>query len=283
MQYIAETVTTHHLERRAYAADAVRNKVKGDVLAAYGAILGGAGFVRRGKNEYAALCPLHPDRHPSLRVSAEKALWWCDPCGRGGDAFDLYAAAHDLDVRAEFVRIADELGALLGVASAGRSAAAAKGGTPTCAPHRPTAIERLAYEIAHERAPAPPRCCLNREVRCPHWLEFDRQLEAAYWRRERPLILAELRLNIRAAILELAEKAAGGIDFRLEPRMASNPIDAAELRAGVEHALPFGAIISAGGIPNQLISELISDEIGRSSPGKLHEQQPAGVEHRQHR
>jgi hypothetical protein len=96
VNYTAESATTHQLDRRAYA-DALRNSVKGDVLAAYGLILGGAEFVRRGKNEYAARCPLHPDRHPSLRVSADKALWWCDPCGRGGDIFGLYATVHDLN------------------------------------------------------------------------------------------------------------------------------------------------------------------------------------------
>jgi hypothetical protein len=35
--------------------------------------------------EYFGLSPCHDDRHPSLRVNANKQLWYCDPCATGGD------------------------------------------------------------------------------------------------------------------------------------------------------------------------------------------------------
>ncbi len=45
---------------------------------------------KRGK-EYFGVCPFHEDHHPSLRVNADKQLWFCDPCGTGGDVFDFIA------------------------------------------------------------------------------------------------------------------------------------------------------------------------------------------------
>src|SRR5215813_4700037 len=41
--------------------------------------------LRKVGREYHGLCPLHDDRHPSLRVNQEKQAWYCDPCGAGGD------------------------------------------------------------------------------------------------------------------------------------------------------------------------------------------------------
>jgi len=41
--------------------------------------------LRKVGREYHGLCPLHDDRHPSLRVNQEKQAWYCDPCGTGGD------------------------------------------------------------------------------------------------------------------------------------------------------------------------------------------------------
>ena len=34
------------------------------------------------------LCPFHKDKNPSLDVSAEKNLWYCHGCGRGGSIID---------------------------------------------------------------------------------------------------------------------------------------------------------------------------------------------------
>jgi hypothetical protein len=42
-----------------------------------------------GSREPVAVCPFHDDRHPSLRVNLDRGVWFCDPCGTGGDLFDL--------------------------------------------------------------------------------------------------------------------------------------------------------------------------------------------------
>lgn len=65
---------------------------------------------KRGRECY-GLCPLHADRRPSLRVSEEKQLWYCDPCGTGGDVIrfvelveqcDFKAAIKKLKIRGEY-------------------------------------------------------------------------------------------------------------------------------------------------------------------------------------
>ncbi len=35
------------------------------------------------------VCGLHDDHDPSLRVNQEKGVWYCDPCGVGGDVVRL--------------------------------------------------------------------------------------------------------------------------------------------------------------------------------------------------
>jgi hypothetical protein len=51
---------------------------------------------RRGR-EIAFLCPLHDDHTPSLRVDAEKGVWFCDPCQVGGDVVRLAQLAWGID------------------------------------------------------------------------------------------------------------------------------------------------------------------------------------------
>ena len=41
--------------------------------------------LRRIGREELGICPLHDDKHPSLRVNPDKQVWFCDPCGVGGD------------------------------------------------------------------------------------------------------------------------------------------------------------------------------------------------------
>ncbi len=57
---------------------------------------------KRGK-ELAVCCPLHKDDDPSLRLNPTKQLWYCDPCGIGGDGIMLYMKARRLGF-AEAVR-----------------------------------------------------------------------------------------------------------------------------------------------------------------------------------
>lgn len=35
------------------------------------------------------LCPLHDDTDPSLRLDTDRGLFYCDPCGEGGDGIAL--------------------------------------------------------------------------------------------------------------------------------------------------------------------------------------------------
>jgi len=44
--------------------------------------------VRRGREVFFR-CPLHDDHNPSLRVDAERGVWYCDPCAVGGDVVEL--------------------------------------------------------------------------------------------------------------------------------------------------------------------------------------------------
>jgi hypothetical protein len=43
---------------------------------------------RRGKEVFFR-CPFHDDRNPSLRVDPDKGVWYCDPCGVGGNVVEL--------------------------------------------------------------------------------------------------------------------------------------------------------------------------------------------------
>lgn len=44
--------------------------------------------VPRGR-EYAVLCPFHDDHDPSLSLNPDEGLWYCFPCGDGGDGIGL--------------------------------------------------------------------------------------------------------------------------------------------------------------------------------------------------
>jgi|SRR5581483_4178734 len=51
---------------------------------------------KRGK-ELIGFCIFHDDkRHPNLRVSEQKKLWYCPVCGVGGDVFDFVGRAEKL-------------------------------------------------------------------------------------------------------------------------------------------------------------------------------------------
>ena len=57
---------------------------------------------RRGKSVMVR-CPLHDDHHPSMSIDTGKGLWFCFPCGEGGDGIKLYMRARRLNF-AEAVR-----------------------------------------------------------------------------------------------------------------------------------------------------------------------------------
>jgi len=76
-------------ERRIEAARAL-------TVADVGRLLGCGEPVRRGR-ELAVRCPLHEDHAPSLTFDPGGTVWFCFPCGLGGDAIELYMKATRLD------------------------------------------------------------------------------------------------------------------------------------------------------------------------------------------
>lgn len=97
-------------------ADEVREQARRQPLEVYGAILGAPQSVRAGDAGFC--CPWCDDgrqgagRHTHLNVvlNGEKGgLWACPKCGRGGDVFDLQALLRGMDVRRDFVEVAQHL------------------------------------------------------------------------------------------------------------------------------------------------------------------------------
>jgi len=52
----------------------------------------------RRSGELVTCCPFHDDHNPSMRISAEKGTWFCDPCGKGGSVIDMHAGLHDMSI-----------------------------------------------------------------------------------------------------------------------------------------------------------------------------------------
>jgi DNA primase len=46
-----------------------------------------------------ALCPLHPDKHPSLCIYTESNTCWCFGCQQGGDSIKLAMLFHGMDFK----------------------------------------------------------------------------------------------------------------------------------------------------------------------------------------
>lgn len=46
--------------------------------------------------ELVILCPFHPDTRPSLRLDPVKNVWYCHPCGEGGDGIGLFQRARGI-------------------------------------------------------------------------------------------------------------------------------------------------------------------------------------------
>jgi len=60
----------------------------------------GLGEPRRAGQEVRVRCPLHEDADPSLRLNPPEGVWYCDPCGEGGDGIRLVERALGLDFAA---------------------------------------------------------------------------------------------------------------------------------------------------------------------------------------
>ena len=55
-------------------------------------------------------CPFHQDQHPSLRVNVDKQEWYCDPCGVGGDVFELVKKVRETDFAGALRWLAERAG-----------------------------------------------------------------------------------------------------------------------------------------------------------------------------
>src|ERR1700730_14128063 len=51
------------------------------------------------RQEFVGLCPLHPETRPSFYVNADKNLFYCHGCGRGGDLIRFVQLFLDLPFR----------------------------------------------------------------------------------------------------------------------------------------------------------------------------------------
>src|SRR5262245_4103971 len=55
--------------------------------------------LRKIGREYRGSSPCHNDRRPSLRVNADKQLWYCDPCATGGDVIRFVEIAEKVSFK----------------------------------------------------------------------------------------------------------------------------------------------------------------------------------------
>ncbi len=58
-----------------------------------------------GGSEYAALCPFHEDKNPSLNISTETGQYFCHACGKKGDIFHFYGKINSLQTGPDFGKI----------------------------------------------------------------------------------------------------------------------------------------------------------------------------------
>jgi len=65
---------------------------------------------RTGPGDHQALCPFHTDNNPSFSFSADKPLWHCFGCGKGGDWITYLMAKNGLSFPEARDRLAKEAG-----------------------------------------------------------------------------------------------------------------------------------------------------------------------------
>lgn len=66
-------------------------------------------------DEWAATCPFHEDRNPSLNFNARTGLFHCHGCKAGGDIFSFYGRLHGLS-NGDFPRIVEGIAGDFGIA-----------------------------------------------------------------------------------------------------------------------------------------------------------------------
>jgi len=55
--------------------------------------------------ELIGCCPLHDDRHPSLRVNPDKGVWYCPVCNVGGDALRFIELIEGVDFKSALTHL----------------------------------------------------------------------------------------------------------------------------------------------------------------------------------
>jgi hypothetical protein len=102
-----------HRDSNGSKSDGLYARLKAEIQAnperAFALILGSELTRKSNSRELFATCPFHEDRNPSFRVNLEKSRWFCDPCGRGGDAFGLAGEVWSADFKAALPRLAELL------------------------------------------------------------------------------------------------------------------------------------------------------------------------------
>jgi CHC2 zinc finger len=55
--------------------------------------------VRKIGREFFGIAPCHGDRNPSLRLNADRQVWYCDPCASGGDVIRFIEIAEGVSFK----------------------------------------------------------------------------------------------------------------------------------------------------------------------------------------
>ena len=71
----------------------------------------GCGEPKKQGRELVTGCPLHEDSDPSLRMDVNRGVWFCDPCGEGGDGIRLYLRARRVDFKTAVKELAGGMAA----------------------------------------------------------------------------------------------------------------------------------------------------------------------------
>jgi hypothetical protein len=78
--------------------EGAKEQAKGTSIVQIAHMLGLGEPEERGK-QMLVKCPFHNDESPSLSLDPQKGLWYCFPCGRGGDGLSLYMEVRKVSFR----------------------------------------------------------------------------------------------------------------------------------------------------------------------------------------
>jgi len=130
--------------------------------------------LRKVGREFIGLSPCHNDRSPSLRVNADKQVWYCDPCSIGGDVVRFIQVVEKVSFK--------EALSILGMGDSPRA--------PKCTPER-RAAEKVVRWVNHQRARFNTRLReLDEQIEIADEIP-DTELAESLWRERR--IVADLR------------------------------------------------------------------------------------------